>query len=148
MRLVADANTILSGLFFAGNERRLLVTALLGQITLLHPEDVVDAVYEVIERTFHNHIDLPEALDRLEAILALGSLVARDEYARDIPTWSTRLRDPEDAPILACASATDADGIVTGDRDIIEFDGVKGLKVYRSKEVLDRLRRESRTEGQ
>lgn len=44
MRIVIDANTILSGLFFPGNERRLLVASLRGDLTLVYPEDVVDEV--------------------------------------------------------------------------------------------------------
>ncbi|MGQ0798359.1 MAG: PIN domain-containing protein [Methanobacteriota archaeon] len=138
MRIVADANTILSGLFFEGNERRLLVAALHGDLTLLYPEDVVDEVYEVIERTFGDHPDLAEAFDRLESVLAAGKLVPRAEYARHVPAWSVRRRDREDAPVLACAAATEADGVVTGDRTL-ELPDVARMRIYRTRELLDLL---------
>src|SRR3990170_2274092 len=131
MRIVADANTVISGLFFSGNERRLLLAALRGVITLLFPEDVVDEVYVVVERTFRNHPDLAEALLRLESVLAAGTLVARHDYIRDVPMWSRRLRDPDDTPVLACAKATSADGIVSGDRDILELRDARGIRIYR-----------------
>ncbi len=139
MRVVVDANTVLSGLFFAGNERRLLVASLRGEVTLLYAEDVVDQVYEVIERIFHDHPDLSEALERLESILMAGGLVARSTYAEKIPMWSRRLRDPEDAPVLACAAAMQAEGIVTGDRDILDLAERDDIQVYRTRELLELL---------
>ena len=30
----------------------------------------------------------------------------RHEYVRDVPKWSRRLRDPDDAPVLACTAWT------------------------------------------
>ncbi len=139
MRVVVDANTVLSGLFFAGNERHLLLASLRGELTLLYPEDVVDEVYEVIERTFQNHPDLSEAFERLESILTAGGLVSRRAYAEGVPTWSRRLRHPEDAPVLACAAAERADGVVTGDRDILEFAERYEIRIYRTRELLDLL---------
>ncbi|MFZ9739676.1 MAG: putative toxin-antitoxin system toxin component, PIN family [Prochlorotrichaceae cyanobacterium] len=45
-----------------------------------------------------------------------------DTYVKVIPVSSTLdfPRDPKDAPFLACAIATQADYLVTGDRDLLE----------------------------
>jgi len=139
MQIVIDANTILSGLFFPRNERRLLVASLRGDLTLVYAEDVVDEVYAVIERAFHDHPDLEEALARLESVLAAGVLVERRRYLKAIPRWSEQLRDPEDAPVVACADASGADGVVTGDRDILESRGLEGIPRYRTRELLKLL---------
>ena len=52
MRIAVDANTIVSGLFFRGNERRLLLESLRGTVNLIFAEDIVDEVYDVVGETF------------------------------------------------------------------------------------------------
>ena len=139
MRIAIDANTILSGLFVRGNERRLLRESLHGAVTLIFAEDVVDEVYDVIEKTFRNAADLRAALELLESVFAAGELRRRKTDAQHLGRWSPHLRDPTDAPVLACAVAAKADGGVSGDKDVLELRDTGGLKVHRTKELLDRL---------
>jgi len=140
MRLAVDANTILSGLFFGGPERRLLLAAIRGSVTLVVAEDILEEVYDVVARIFRRHQDLQSALDLLEAILDEGEVVRRAVYARDLARWAERLRDPSDAPLPACALAVGADGVVTGDKDVIELQGLEGMRIYRTREALERIR--------
>lgn len=140
MRVAVDANTVLSGLFFAGNERRLLLASLRGAVGLVLAEDTVEEVVEVIGETFRDHADLPGALDLLDAILGSVELVPRRAYAAELARWVPRLRDPSDAPLLACAEAVHADGVVSGDRDVLEMKEPRDLAIYRTREVLNRLR--------
>ena len=139
MRVVADANTLLSGLFFRGNERRLLALAVQGRVTLVLPEDVVDEVYEVIGRKFGEDPELADATTRLESVLASSEFVPAEDYAPLVEPWARRLRDPPDAPVLACAEAVKPEGVVTGDRDILEAIDTRGIPVYRTRQVLARL---------
>ena len=139
MRIAVDANTILSGLFVRGNERRLLLESLQGAVTLIYAEEVVDEVYDVIEKTFRNHADLRGALELLESVFAAGELSWRETYAQHVGRWSPHLRDPTDAPVLACAVAATADGLVSGDKDVLELRDTEGLRVYWTRELLDRL---------
>ena len=139
MRIAVDANTILSGLFVRGNERRLLRESLQGAVTLIFAEDVVDEVYDVIEKTFRNAADLRAALELLESVFAAGELRTRKTDAQRVGRWIPLLRDPADAPVLACAVAAKADGRVSGDKDVLELRDTEGLKVYRTRELLDRL---------
>ncbi len=64
MRVAVDANTILSGLFFRGNERTLLLASLRKEVVLVFAEDVVDEVYAVAAETFRDHADFPGRLHR------------------------------------------------------------------------------------
>ena len=138
MRVVIDANTILSGLFFRGNERKLLLESLRGAVTLLYPEDVVDEVYEVVEREFLGVSEVIPAVELLETVLAAGELVRRESYAAEVPRWTQQLRDRSDAPLFACAVVVKADGIVSGDRDVLEA-RQEDIGVFRTTELLRRL---------
>ncbi len=139
MRVAVDANTVLSGLFFVGNERRLLLASLRGAVTLVLAEDVVAEVYAVVEKTFRDRDDLPAALDLLEVVLGSGELIPREAYVGRLDRWTERLRDASDAALLACVDAVRADGVVSGDRDVLEMKGAERVAVYRTREVLDRL---------
>ena len=138
MRVVIDANTILSGLFFRGNERKLLLESLRGAVTLLYPEDVVDEVYEVVEREFLGVSEVIPAIELLETVLAAGELVRRESYAAEVPRWTQQLRDRSDGPLFACAVVVKADGIVSGDRDVLEARR-EDIAVFRTTELLRRL---------
>ncbi len=137
MRVAIDANTILSGLFFHGNERTLLLESVSGGITLVLAEDIVEEVYRVIGETFRDHPDLPEALELLGTVFASGELMERQEYLEGVAMWVSRLRDPSDAPLVACAVAAGVDGLVTGDKDILELGEFDGIKVYQTRRLLE-----------
>lgn len=139
MRVGVDANTILSGLFFRGNERELLLASLHGSVTLVVAEDVVNEVYAVIAETFREHADLPRALGLLELVFGTGELVPRGVYEAGVARWAQRLRDPKDAPVVACALQKEAEVLVTGDRDLLDLGEVDGIMVYRTRELLERL---------
>jgi putative PIN family toxin of toxin-antitoxin system len=137
VRVAIDANTVLSGLFFRGNERRLLLAALRGAVTLVFAEDVVREVYAVVQETFRDRKELPAALDLLEALLRTGELIPRELYAGRLDRWTERIRDPSDAALLACADAVQADGVVSGDRDVLAARVPGRLAIYRTRELLD-----------
>ncbi len=136
MRVAIDTNTILSGLFFRGNERALLLASLRQEVDLIFAEDVLDEVYAVVAATFQEHPDLADALGLLKLVFGTGELVARETYREAVSHWAERLRDPTDAPMVACAVQTGVDGLVTGDRDLVDLGEVGGIQVYRTRELL------------
>ncbi len=138
-RIAVDANTVLSGLFFRGNERQLLLQSLVGNIVLVFAEDVVEEVYAVIQETFRNHTELLRALEFLEAVFGAGELLARREYRSQIDAWRHRIRDPKDAPLAAAALVARVDGLVTGDKDLLDVERVGTIPVLRTRKVLDLL---------
>ena len=140
MRVVVDTNILLSGLFFSGNERELILLALQGKVRLILPEDGSDELFRVIEETFLHSGVLAEALQLLERLFRVSENVSRETYARFVPRWASRLRDPSDAFLLACSEAVDADGVVTGDRDILEVEDAGGFRLFRTRELVALLR--------
>lgn len=142
MRVVVDTNTLLSGLFFPGNERELVISAIHGRVRLLLPEDGSDELFRVIEESFRDSPVLDEGLRLLVRLLRVMEQVPREAYAERVPRWVARIRDPADAFIFACAEALHADGIVSGDRDVSEVQ--EGVQVFRTRQLLNELRRSER----
>ena|SRR3990172_8389856 len=143
MRVVVDTNTLVSGLFFPGNERELILLAVQGKVRLILPEDGSDELFRVIEETFLDSGVLAEALRLLGRLFRVAEPVGRETYRELTSNWAAKLRDPSDAFLFACAKAVDADGIVTGDRDVLEVKDREGIRLLRTRELLDSLGRTS-----
>lgn len=136
MRVVIDTNTLLSGLFFRGHERSLLLSALRGRIRLLLPEDGSDELFRVTEDTFGDSPVFDEGLRLLWRLLRVVELVPRDTYGARVRRWAGKMRDPSDAFLFAAAQALGADGIVSGDRDVLEARDTEGIRLFRTRDLL------------
>lgn len=108
----------------------------MGKVVLVFAEDVVEEVYAVIQETFRNHPELRSTLEFLNAVFGAGELLARREYRSEIDAWRHRMRDPKDAPLVAAAHAAGVDGLVTGDKDLLDLERVDTIPVLRTRKVL------------
>ncbi|MFH1721706.1 MAG: putative toxin-antitoxin system toxin component, PIN family, partial [Candidatus Altiarchaeota archaeon] len=112
-----DTNVIVSGLFFSGNERRLLKKALEGKIHLILPQDVIEETESIIRRKFGETHDLPQAMFVFNLLKEKAEIVPRKNYKGQINKAKSMISDPKDAPILAFLLHSKPDIFVTGDQD-------------------------------
>lgn len=114
MRVVIDTNVIVSGLYDPDSPPgRVLEAAAEGKIVLCAPE----SVREELERVLRKVLAYSEA----EVGFTLSALpidwIERAVYEEDLARARTLIRDPDDAPVLACGFALACD-IVSGDKDL------------------------------
>jgi putative PIN family toxin of toxin-antitoxin system len=136
MRIVADTNTVLSGLLWQGPPRRLLDLARQRAFTLCTSPTLLAELAEVIARD--------KFVDRvLAAGLAATALVQDYERLADIvepqPLPTPVGRDPDDDHVLACALATQATLIVSGDKDLLDLHPYQGILILPAAAALQRL---------
>jgi|SRR3990172_10231014 len=141
MRVAVDANTVISGLLFPGNERRLLVEAVTGSVDLVLAEDIVEEVFEVIERRFGEHAAIAGAIALLGDLLTTFIPIPRGTYHHAVASWALRMRDPDDAPVVACAVEVGAQYLVSGDEDVLVLQKAGSVDVCRTRHVLAALDR-------
>src|SRR5207247_10230455 len=72
-------------------------------------------------------------------VFGAGELLARREHRSEIDAWRHRIRDPKDAPLAAAALVARVDGLVTGDKDLLDLERVGTIPVWRTRRVLDLL---------
>ncbi len=133
MRIVADTNTVVSGLLWSGPPQQLINAAREKRITLYSSLALAAEFAEVIGRE--------QFARRIRAAkLSAAELVA--DYARlanlvvpaDInPTVAG---DPDDDQILACALAANVDAVVSGDKRLRNLKTYQGIRVISATEVL------------
>ncbi|MBI4210641.1 MAG: putative toxin-antitoxin system toxin component, PIN family [Candidatus Diapherotrites archaeon] len=115
--ILVDTNVLLSGLFFRGNERRLLEQFLLGKITLVLPEHVLMEATNIIKRKSNKLGNTENATAMLSLITEKCVVVRTAEYAHNLEKAEQLIRDKKDAPILAALMSTGHDYFVSGDKD-------------------------------
>jgi len=133
VRIVADTNTVVSGLLWSGPPQQLINAAREKRITLYSSLALAAEFAEVIGRE--------QFAKRIRAAkLSAAELVA--DYARlanlvvpaDIDP--TVAGDPDDDQILACALAANVDAVVSGDKRLRNLKTYQSIRIISATEVL------------
>lgn len=135
-RFVLDASILLSAVIAKpeSHPSLLLDAVRSGDIEMLACDRLLDEVRRGLEgRYFRDRINEEERL-AIPAMLRVLALVVPDP---DSPL--ALLRDPSDDYLVELASANDAEAIVTGDRDLLEHDGL-APPALTAREACTRLR--------
>ena len=137
MRIVADTNTVLSGLLWQGTPRRLLDLARERKITLYTSMLLVAELAEVLARD--------KFAERLGAARVSAIELVQD-YARLAETVTPEAlpvpviaRDPDDDHVLACALCAKAQLIVSGDSHLLDLKAYQGISIRAASVALSEI---------
>ncbi len=131
MRVFLDTNVLVS----AGATRGLCADVMhtcLAEHQLVGGGTVLSELRRVLERKLHLP---PETVEELDSFLRRPAVVI--EAA---PPLSIHLRDPSDIPVLAEASAGEADVLVTGDGDLLDIGSEAPLPILSPRDFWEHLR--------
>ncbi len=133
MRVFVDANTLVSGLILEGNESQILELGALGVIELLTSTEVFEEVGKVIRRDEFDYgrKEIKRLLGYLQrTVLILGR--PDDKALKDV---SQLLDDKKDAHVWAGLVCTDADFLLTGDKELLR----RVDRAIRTKDLLKKI---------
>jgi hypothetical protein len=136
VRLVLDTNVVVSALLWGGTPEHLIALAGDGALSFVTSQ----ALPAELERLL-NRPKLAAQLERkgLTAQEVLARYVELAQVIDASPIEEARLRDPDDAAVLACALASHADAIVSGDADLQTLGTYDGIPVLSPAQALQRL---------
>jgi len=139
-RVFLDTNVLISGIFFEGNESRILD---IPEIDLITCEDCVSELYSVARKKLKYLGDRSLELALLELGKALSDfeVISRSGYKAKIKSAGKLINHSKDIPILAAALSVMPDCLLTGDKHFFA-DEIKGiLNVKTSAEFLSDIRK-------
>lgn len=136
MRVVADTNTVVSGLLWHGPPREVLDAARSGKIQLFTSNILLAELEDVLGRdklSKRLKIIGVTAPELVRGYASLGRLVTPLTISPVI------LEDPDDDHVLACAVAAHAEVIASGDRHLLSLKNYEGIDILKPAELVARM---------
>ncbi len=131
MRIVADTNTVISGLLWKGAPRQIIQACRYQRITVVSSERLIAELAEVLAREkFANRI---RSAGLIPASLVEDYRVLTEQVYLE-PLSEPVCRDPDDDAVLACALAGRADAVVSGDDDLLSLNVFRGIPIITAAE--------------
>lgn len=130
MRVVVDTNVFISGVFFGGVPGRILEAWRDGDLEFVLSAEILEEYQRVGQELASRYpgVDIEPFL----ALLMVGATIIQAP-----PLLERVSSDPGDDKFLACAAAADVPVVVSGDRDLLEHTGWRGVRVLRPRQFAD-----------
>ena len=136
VRVVADTNTLVSGLLWHGNPRRVLDAARADKLQMYTTAALLAELEEVLQRPkFAQRLALAGVTSRHTLVFGYAALARLVEPAEIAPHI---IADPDDDAVLACAVAGHAEIIVSGDSHLLDLKEYKGIPIVTVAQLLTR----------
>jgi putative PIN family toxin of toxin-antitoxin system len=135
MRIILDTNILLSALLSPlGAPAQLLEAWERTRFTLVACDALIGELRDVAARSFFRGKLRASAAELLAAGLRDFSL-----FCRELPSGAIA-PDPKDSYLLALAEASDADFLVTGDREVLSLKQHKSTRIISPAQMVDVLK--------
>jgi uncharacterized protein len=138
MKVVIDTNVLLSALVFRGLPAQLLLTFEGAEHSLCTSSELLAELEEVLNR---KKFERPLAKTSSSAERLFEGVLALARVVKAAPLTQAVSRDKDDDAVLACALASSADLIVSGDDDLLVLGQFKGIPILPAREALALLQR-------
>lgn len=131
MKIVVDTNLIISASLSANSVSRAAFKALSGHVVVSCEEQVME-VFSVVKREkFDKFSALKNRIDFVMEFINSTHLVRVVEKIKIC-------RDAQDDIFINLAISANAEMIISGDKDLLELNGYKGIKIITPREFLDK----------
>ena len=128
VRVVLDTNIWISALNFGGKPAQILKIAVKKQIRL-YPSRTLFAEFVGVLRKKFGYSD--EKIEEVEVLFK-----KRVKFREPRINLNVIKTDPSDNRVLECALETEADFIVSGDKDLLNLESFRGIRIVSPTEFL------------
>ena len=134
VKIVIDTNTLVSGFLWDGAPAQLVTAIFSGRARLFASPELFSELQEILHRPkfaarFVTRGETPAGIMRRYREASVEIIPAQIAPPEN-------LRDADDAHVLACAVAAEADMIVSGDNDLLTLKSFQGIPILNAVEAL------------
>lgn len=133
MRWVLDTNVVVSGLLWNGAPAQLIEAARADEVELFTSRVLLAELTRILRRAKFDKAIAASGMS-LDVLVLGYADIATLVTPEAIP--ATVLNDPDDDHVLACALATKADYIVSGDRHLLDLKEHQGIRIVTVAEAV------------
>lgn len=134
-KVVLDTNTIISGIFWDGNEARVIEEAENNKVQLFISTKLLQELEGVLKREkFTRKLEGKESTVE-QAVAKIALIATLIEPAKKINIIKD---DPDDNLVLECAVTARADLIISGDKHLLKLQRYSGIDIMSARDFLSR----------
>lgn len=139
-KVFLDTNVLLSGVFFEGNESKILD---LVEIDLITSEDNIEELQKVVTKKLRYLKERSLEIALAETTRALGDIeiIPHAMYGQRTKEASLLITHKKDIPILAAVLTVKPDFFLTGDAHFFTEKVRKAVPVMSAKDFLEKIKR-------
>lgn len=133
MKAVLDTNIVMSGIFWSGHARTILLLLEEGRFEHICSKEIVEEYFATAEK-------LKSKLKREDRSIIdeiLDMIIMRSHFAESLVGVAPKCRDPNDQMFLDLAVSAGVKYIVSGDKDLLTIESFPGGAVIKPKSFLD-----------
>ena len=130
MKIVIDNNVVISGVFFGGIPRQIIVEAVEHKISVFATVEIIEEYKEIVA----------EMINKKKGKLTtdiLNPFITKLELIEPV-THTDICRDPDDNKFLSCAYDAKALYIVSGDKDLLDLKKIEGIEIVTAKKFYEK----------
>jgi len=130
IRVVLDTNVLISGLLFKGKLSRIVGLWQKGKIVPIISKETFEELRTVLEypKFSLSHIEIKSLIEH--DILPYFEVVNISKQVKGA------CRDPGDDKFISCAISANADGIVTGDKDLSDMKKDRSVRIIHASDFI------------
>jgi len=131
MKVILDTNVFISGIFFSGPPYKLLEGWRDGKIKLVMSPEILKEYQEVALRISQQFQDI-DIGSIIELVAIEGAIISSPPLKKQV------CRDKGDDKFIACALASRTKIIISGDKDLIDISGYRGIEVIKPRFFVEK----------
>jgi len=137
-RIFLDTNVLISGIFFEGNESKILS---MTELDLVCSEDVIEELKKITKKKikYLGERTLEIALLEIDRALSDIEILSKNTYKKKFTKAKKLITHKKDIPILAAAIQSKADYLLTGDAHFFTDKVTAIIKVRTARKFLEEI---------
>jgi len=130
VRAILDTNVFISGLFFKGPPYEILKAWQNGKFDLVISPNILEE-YRRVGRALNAKYSAVNIQPILEFITVHSIIISDSLLSQQVS------KDPDDDKFITCALSSKSKLIVSGDHDLLDISGYKGIKIVKPRTFID-----------
>ncbi|MEI6407993.1 MAG: putative toxin-antitoxin system toxin component, PIN family [Bacteroidota bacterium] len=131
LRFIFDNNVLISAFLFKGSTPRRAFDLALSLGTIIHSEETLNELWEVLVRPkFDRFLSIEDRVKLLHAFEQISEHCS-------VSTVVTLCRDPKDDKFLSLALSASAESITSGDKDLLVLSDVFSVPIYTPAQFIE-----------
>lgn len=134
MKIVLDTNVVISGCFFDGHPRQVLLAVVRGLVQAAASVEILDEYLEIVDDMMVRKAGKFSSKYRNDIFSTFTTKLEFEEPEVEVSVC----RDPDDDKFLECALAAKALYIVSGDKDLLDLASFEGVEIITAAEFCNK----------